>query len=73
MDDKNEVPRTPGDPARINVNDPFEVRRWCQRFVCTEAALRAAVIAVGTNPAKVRRLVALDGDPSGPPSVTRSS
>jgi hypothetical protein len=44
---------------RINLDDPFDVRRWCQRFVCTEAALRTAVQAVGPDPLKVRRIVAL--------------
>jgi len=49
------------DLTRVNVDDPFEVRRWCQRFVCTEAALRIAVAEVGTDPARVRRKVALGG------------
>ena len=47
------------DVTRVNVDDPYEVRRWCQRFVCTEAALRLAVAEVGTHPETVRRMVAL--------------
>jgi len=31
----------------INVSDPNEVRRWCQRFGCSESQLRAAIEAVG--------------------------
>jgi hypothetical protein len=48
-----------GDATRVNVEDPYEIRRWCQRFICTEAALRAAVAEVGENPDAVRRVVAL--------------
>ena len=47
------------DHTRVNVEDPYEVRRWCQRFVCTEAALRRAVAQVGPEPDRVRRVVAL--------------
>lgn len=43
----------------IDVTDPLEVRRWCQHFVFTEAALRAAVAQVGPSPERVRPLVAL--------------
>ena len=39
---------------RIEVDNAYEVRRWCQRLVCTEAQLRAAVAKVGTDPAAVR-------------------
>ena len=39
MDDDNNFPGA-HDPEHINVGDPYDVRRWCQRFVCTEAALR---------------------------------
>lgn len=47
------------DVTRVNIDDPYEVRRWCQRFVCTEATLRQAVAKVGTDPERVRRVVAL--------------
>ena len=39
---------------RIEVDNAYEVRRWCQRLVCTEAQLRAAVAKVGVDPAAVR-------------------
>jgi len=39
---------------RIAVDNAYEVRRWCQRLVCTEAQLRAAVAKVGDDPAAVR-------------------
>jgi len=39
---------------RIEVHNAYEVRRWCQRLVCTEAQLRAAVAKVGDDPAAVR-------------------
>ena len=38
----------------VELESPYEVRRWCQRFVCTEAQLRAAVAKVGKDPVKVR-------------------
>jgi hypothetical protein len=40
--------------TEVVIDDPYEVRRWCQRFICTEAQLRAAVGAAGTDPAAVR-------------------
>ena len=39
---------------RIAVDNAYEVRRWCQRLVCTEVQLRAAVAKVGDDPAAVR-------------------
>jgi len=39
---------------RIEVDNAYEVRRWCQRLVCTEAQLRAAVAKLGDDPAAVR-------------------
>jgi hypothetical protein len=41
------------DLSMVNLSDPFEIRRWCQRFVCTESQLRAAVANAGSDPAKV--------------------
>ena len=43
----------PHDPRYVNLNDPFEVRRWCQKFVCAEPSLREAVRSVGSRPADV--------------------
>ena len=42
------------DMSRVAVDDPYEVRRWCQRFVCTQALLKRAVEKVGDDPAAVR-------------------
>jgi len=41
------------DPGRVDVSDAYEVRRWCQQFLCTESMLRRAVDAVGDCPAEV--------------------
>ncbi len=45
----------PLDAKRIDIHDPAEVRNWCRSFSCTEAQLRAAVLAVGTSGAAVRK------------------
>ena len=42
------------DDTAVNLDDQYEVRRWCQRLICTEAQLRAAVCAAGTDPGQVR-------------------
>jgi hypothetical protein len=44
----------PPDLSRVAVDDAYEVRRWCQRFVCTEEQLKRAVRAAGSNPTAVR-------------------
>lgn len=51
--------RNPLDKRRIDINDPAEVANWCEALGCTEAQLRAAVQAVGTSAAKVRRWLEL--------------
>lgn len=54
------------DPTVVDVQSPFEVRRWCQRLVCTETMLRSAVHAVGNDPDAVRRrLAAVNAIPAG--------
>jgi hypothetical protein len=45
------------DPQRVNINDGYEVRRWCQRFLCTESTLRQAVREVGEDPINVQAAV----------------
>lgn len=45
----------PLDAKHIDINDPAEVRNWCKSFNCTEAQLKAAVKAVGTSGAAVRK------------------
>jgi hypothetical protein len=46
--------KRPQDANRVNVNEPWELKYWCDHFGCTEAQLRAAVKAVGTSVSKVR-------------------
>jgi hypothetical protein len=45
------------DPARVDISDGYEVRRWCQRLLCTESTLRQVVAVVGEDPAKVQAAV----------------
>lgn len=40
--------------SKVLLNDRYEVRRWCQRLICTETQLRAAVAKVGDDPTAVR-------------------
>ena len=54
--DTNEV-IAPGDSSTILLGDPYEIRRWCQRLVCTEETLRKAVAHVGTDPTAVRAAI----------------
>jgi hypothetical protein len=70
MSDNNGVPQPTHNADRINIHDPYEIRRWCQRFVCTEAALRAAVATVGNRAHHVAGLVTLGGAHAGPPPGT---
>ena len=68
-----EMPRNKADQTRLNGDanayrsrrlveswwdNPYEVRRWCQRFICTEKQLREAVAKVGDQPDAVKREVA---------------
>jgi hypothetical protein len=52
------------DMSRVDVGDPYAVRWWCQRFVCTESMLRAAVGAVGARSGDVEGY--LKGRPGAP-------
>jgi hypothetical protein len=52
-DDKNI--RHPHDGKRIDINDPYEVRNWCNIFNVSEEKLRQAVRAVGDSSEAVRR------------------
>jgi hypothetical protein len=52
MPDRDRIPAA--DLGRIAVENAYEVRRWCQRFVCTETQLRRAVEKVGHDPAAVK-------------------
>jgi hypothetical protein len=40
---------------RINVTEPYDVRRWADRFGCSSQALRDAVTAVGNVALDVQR------------------
>ncbi len=54
MPDNKKI-RHPHDGKRIDINDPAEVRNWCKIFNVTEGRLKAAVKAVGTSSAEVRK------------------
>lgn len=45
----------PLDAKRIDINDPAEVRNWCNSLNCTESQLKAAVGLVGTSAAAVKK------------------
>lgn len=51
-DDKTK--RGPQDAARINVNEPHELRYWCEALNCSEQELREAVKNVGVMADDVR-------------------
>jgi hypothetical protein len=55
--------------SRVTVDNPYEVRRWCQRFVCTARQLLEAVENVGHEPAAVRAQV--DAWRGGPADLWR--
>ena len=44
--DKN---RTPADPNRVSLAEEWEVHWWCDKFGCTEVALRSAVDRAGPD------------------------
>ena len=46
--------KIPQDASKVNVNESYEVIYWCKKFGCTEAQLKTAVKAVGTNAANVQ-------------------
>ena len=54
MDDLNNDPIPHPTLTRVIIDNPYEVRRWCQRLVCTESQLRAAVRRVGDAADAVR-------------------
>ena len=51
----NTTNRGSADRNRINIHEDYEVRYWCAHFGVTAAQLHAAVRAVGTMAADVRR------------------
>jgi len=50
-DNKQKV--APQDGARVNVNEDYEVKYWCNKFGCTEEQLKKAVESVGVSKDKV--------------------
>lgn len=52
-DDRNI--RGPQDRSRVNVEQDYERRYWCEQFGCTEDELRRAVARVGSSADAVRR------------------
>ena len=51
--DVNPSQAVPADRARINVEEPQQVRYWCSQLRCTEGQLRDAVRRVGTAAVRV--------------------
>ena len=46
--------RGAADRARININEPHEIRYWTEALKVSEAELRAAVASVGVSAEEVR-------------------
>ena len=47
--------KRPQDASKVNINQPYEVKWWCDKFNCTESQLIAAVKAVGVSANKVEK------------------
>ena len=47
--------RVPTDTNQVGLEQDWEVRWWCDRFGCTEVALRSAVARVGSSAPQVER------------------
>lgn len=47
--------RHPHDGKRIDINDPAEIRNWCNIFGVSEQKLKEAVNVVGNSSEKVRK------------------
>ena len=43
------------DGKRININEPWELRYWCQTLKCDADQLKVAIYKVGTSVAAVRK------------------
>jgi hypothetical protein len=59
----------PADRTRININDDWEHRWWCQELGCNATQLNAAVRAVGVDVDQVRKYLGSRREPA----ATRSS
>ena len=51
--------KRPEDPARININQRWEVEYWCGKLGCTEEELKDAVGKVGVSVRKVKNYLSL--------------
>lgn len=47
--------KRPQDSSRINIHEPWELNYWSQHFGVTKSQLIAAVQAVGTSAAAVKK------------------
>lgn len=47
--------RTPQDVSSVSLAEEWEVRWWCDKFGCTETALRRAVDTHGPSAAEIGR------------------
>jgi hypothetical protein len=47
--------RPPQDASRINIEEKWEVRWWCEKLGCNEMRLKNAVRAVGPSTEAVRK------------------
>jgi hypothetical protein len=47
----------PQDRARINLNEPYELRYWMKEFAVSEAELRELVEEHGTSVVRVRKIL----------------
>ena len=45
--------RSPSDTSRVSLQEEWEVRWWCDRFGCTEVALRRAYDDAGPSAAEI--------------------
>lgn len=51
----NKTNRGEPDRSKINVNEPYELKYWAEKFGVPETELRLAVHKAGTNPDAVQR------------------
>jgi hypothetical protein len=53
----NSAKRGRVDRGQVNTNEDWEVKYWISQFGCSEADLRAAIQAVGTQAVNVREYI----------------
>jgi hypothetical protein len=62
-DDKSKT--RPQDAQRVNVNEDYEVRYWCEKFGCSPEQLRKAVEEAGVMVADVEKKLGSGGAAAG--------